>query len=67
MGSTVKPINPKLGPLANNGGPTPTMALLTGSPAIDTGSSVFAPATDQRGDPRPQRAIDIGALEITTP
>ena len=33
------PLNPVLGPLANNGGPTQTMALLAGSPAIDTGPS----------------------------
>jgi hypothetical protein len=66
VGTIAKSINPKLGPLANNGGPTPTMALLTGSPAIGTGSSFFALATDQRGDPRPHGAIDIGAFERTT-
>jgi hypothetical protein len=53
-----------LGPLADNGGPTLTMALLAGSPAIDAGSAVGAPATDQRGIPRPQGpAVDIGAYE----
>jgi hypothetical protein len=66
LGTIASPMDPKLGPLANNGGPTPTMALLTGSPAIGTGTSAFAPDTDQRGDPRPQGAIDIGAFEITT-
>ena len=56
--------NPQLGPLADNGGPTLTMALLPGSPAIDAGSAVGAPATDQRGIPRPQGAgVDIGAFE----
>jgi hypothetical protein len=56
--------DPKLGPLANNGGPTLTMALLPGSPAIDAGSAVGAPATDQRGIPRPQGpGVDIGAFE----
>jgi hypothetical protein len=56
--------DPKLGPLADNGGPTLTMALLPGSPAIDAGSAVGAPATDQRGVPRPQDAgVDIGAFE----
>lgn len=56
--------DPKLGPLADNGGPTLTMALLPGSPAIDAGSAVGAPATDQRGVPRPQGAgVDIGAFE----
>jgi hypothetical protein len=67
VGATTNPINPKLGALAHNGGPTPTMALLTGSPAIGAGSSVNAPTTDQRGDARPQQgAIDIGAYEATT-
>ena len=45
--------DPKLGPLADNGGPTLTMALLPGSPAIDAGDTSLAPATDQRGFPRP--------------
>lgn len=56
--------NPLLGPLANNGGPTLTMALLPGSPAIDAGSAIGAPATDQRGILRPQGpGVDIGAYE----
>lgn len=57
--------DPKLGPLADNGGPTLTMALLPGSPAIDAGSAVGAPATDQRGVARPQGpGVDIGAFEL---
>jgi CSLREA domain-containing protein len=58
--------NPLLGPLANNGGPTQTMALLPGSPAIDHGGTAAngCPATDQRGVTRPQGpACDIGAYE----
>jgi hypothetical protein len=56
--------DPKLGPVCDNGGPTLTLALLPGSPAIDAGSAVGAPATDQRGVPRPQGAgVDIGAFE----
>ena len=59
--------DPKLGPLADNGGPTWTMALLPGSPAIDAGTAIGAPATDQRGVPRPQGAgVDIGAFEYLT-
>jgi hypothetical protein len=56
--------DPKLAPLADNGGPTPTMALLSDSPAIDAGEDTSCPATDQRGVTRPQEAAcDIGAFE----
>jgi beta-glucanase (GH16 family) len=55
-----------LGPLADNGGPTPTHALLAGSPAIDTGDPALCPATDQRGVARPQGPVcDVGAVERT--
>ena len=63
--------DPKLGPLANNGGLTPTFALLANSPAIDAGNdTVCNDATtvnklDQRGILRPQGAhCDIGAYEL---
>jgi hypothetical protein len=56
-------IDPKLGKLQNNGGPTSTMALLPGSPAIKKGTPVGAPATDQRGVPR-GNPPDIGAFEL---
>jgi len=57
-------VDPRLAPLAMNGGPTLTMALLPGSPAIDAGNTSLAPATDQRGFPRPAGlAADIGAFE----
>lgn len=51
--------------LADNGGPTRTMALLTGSSAIDAaGNCGAATATDQRGVSRPQGpACDVGAYE----
>jgi CSLREA domain-containing protein len=57
--------DPLLGPLAANGGPTMTMALLPGSPAIDAGTTcVFE---DQRGVFRPQgNYCDIGAYEAKT-
>jgi hypothetical protein len=56
--------NPLLGALQDNGGRTPTQALLPGSPAIDAGDSVGCPATDQRGILRPQHGqCDIGAFE----
>jgi hypothetical protein len=58
------PIDPLLGPLANNGGPTRTRALLPGSPAIDAASSDGCPGKDQRGISRPQgSACDIGSYE----
>ena len=57
--------NPKLGQLANNGGPTETLALLPGSPAINAGSDAACPPIDQRGVPRPQGShCDIGAYEF---
>jgi len=62
--------DPLLGPLADNGGPTFTHALLAGSPAIDAGDPTDYPPTDQRGFTRPvdgdgdSNAIcDIGAYE----
>jgi hypothetical protein len=54
-----------LGPLANNGGPTQTMALLPGSPAIDAGVAIAGLTTDQRGLARMVGpAPDIGAFEL---
>ncbi len=54
-----------LGPLADNGGPTLTHALLAGSPAIDAADAAVCPATDQRGVTRPQGAgCDVGAFEL---
>lgn len=55
-------VDPVLGPLADNGGPTFTHALLKGSPAID-GAGPGAAPTDQRGVPRNP---DIGAYEYAT-
>jgi hypothetical protein len=59
--------DPKLGPLQDNGGPTPTMALLPGSPAIDAGDNTNAPEWDQRGPGFPRivnGTLDIGAFEV---
>ena len=54
-----------LDPLADNGGPTLTHALLADSPAIDAGNNAVCPATDQRGLARPQGAdCDAGAYEL---
>ena len=59
--------DPLLQPLAWNGGPTATLALAPGSPAIDTGSNPLDYATDQRGDGYLRvrgAAADIGAYEV---
>ncbi|MEP7188070.1 MAG: CSLREA domain-containing protein, partial [Roseiflexaceae bacterium] len=61
LGGIAATSDPQLGPLANNGGPTQTYALLAGSPALDVGSSTGAPTADQRGQPRGM--VDIGAYE----
>lgn len=52
-----------LGPLQNNGGLTPTRALLAGSPAIGAGTYVLGISTDQRGVARPTSNPDIGAYQ----
>src|SRR5205807_2570850 len=54
LGSVGDPLDPRLAPLAFNGGRTQTHALLAGSPAIDKGDNAGAPATDQRGVARPR-------------
>jgi hypothetical protein len=60
--------DPLLGPLADNGGPTKTMALGEGSSAIDLVPVDACPAVDQRGVTRPQRnACDAGAFELEPP
>jgi len=72
VGTPASPIDPRLEPLADNGGPTQTHALLADSPAIDKGSS-FGLTTDQRGLTRPvdlanytnaADGADIGAFEV---
>jgi CSLREA domain-containing protein len=66
-GVNIPTADPLLQALANNGGPTMTMALTASSPAIDAGTTGCppTPATDQRGVARPQGAgCDIGAFEF---
>ncbi len=56
--------NPRIGALDNYGGPTKTLPLLPGSPAIDSGSKLDCLPTDQRGISRFQvNSCDIGAFE----
>ena len=70
LGHNLINVDPQLRPLADNGGPTPTHALLPRSPAIDAGDNADAPPMDQRGFPRitdgdgdGAATIDIGAFE----
>jgi hypothetical protein len=78
-GSDVLGVSPRLGPLDDDGGPTETMALPPGSPAVNRGGSAIA-TTDQRGDARPvvypgvalssapgADGSDIGAYELQLP
>lgn len=78
IGTSVQPIDPLLDALADNGGPTLTHALLSGSLAVDAGfpnlsPGYDAPLYDQRGpsfsrvrngDGQPGARIDIGAFEV---
>lgn len=64
-------VDPLLGPLGDNGGPTPTFLPQTGSPAIDGGADLFIGPFDQRGFPRSvdgdgDHVIrpDIGSVEV---
>ncbi len=67
-GTSMNNTQPRLGSLASNGGPTQTMALPAGSPAVDAIPSATAGctgSTDQRGTTRPQgTGCDVGAYEL---
>jgi CSLREA domain-containing protein len=60
-GTPIMVANPRIGKLGDNGGPTPTIALLSGSPAIGAAGPGRAPARDQRGVKRTDP--DLGAYE----
>jgi hypothetical protein len=71
-GTTANPLDPRLGPLQNNGGDTPTMAPTIGSPTIDAGGATST-SHDQAGQPRPVVVTgvvnggdgsDVGAYEL---
>jgi hypothetical protein len=57
-------VNPLLGPLQNNGGPTQTMALLSGSPALNAGDPAQLGVADQRGVVR-SGGVNIGAYQAS--
>jgi hypothetical protein len=63
VGTSNSPIDPMLAPLADNGGPTETMEVLSNSPAIGAGVVVTTILTDQRGAPLPTSSPDIGAYQ----
>jgi len=75
VGTSGSPIDPLLDPVADNGGPTQTMALLSGSLAVNAGNASGCRDqdgvllnTDQRGYVRPAvGACDIGAYEYLAP
>ena len=63
---TIISADPRLAPLANNGGPTKTRGLMSGSPAIDAGNNAAGLDYDQRGPGFPRvkgLRADIGAVE----
>jgi len=68
VGTTSNPIDPMLGGLVDNGGPTSTMALGPTSLAINNGANPLALQFDQRGAPRSVGGQpDIGAFEVFVP
>jgi hypothetical protein len=68
-GTATSPLDPRLRPLASNGGSTKTHALSRKSPAVNAGDPACPPpATDQRGVSRPQGSrCDIGSYELRNP
>lgn len=75
--SVITGVDPQLGPLQNNGGPTETMLPGPNSPVLDQGKAAAGLTTDQRGDPRTVNlgktrppggdGTDIGAVEVAAP
>jgi predicted outer membrane repeat protein len=63
--SDINNVDPMIGALADNGGPTRTHALLTGSPALGKGAAITGVTVDQRGTTR-DTPPDIGAFELPT-
>jgi hypothetical protein len=64
LGSAAQPLDALLGPLADNGGPTRTMALLAGSPALNSGDPAQLEVADQRGVVR-RGGVNIGAYQAS--
>jgi hypothetical protein len=65
-GANITAQDPLLNGLANNGGPTQTMALGMNSPARDNGTNLLSFTSDQRGQPRNDGGgVDMGAYEYS--
>jgi hypothetical protein len=64
IGTPDNPIDPRLSPLGDQGGPTQTMPLLPGSPALNTGDPTLLGTTDQRGVVR-SGGVNIGAFQAS--
>jgi hypothetical protein len=64
VGSADNPIDPRLAPLGDSGGPTWTMPLLPGSPALNAGDPGQAGTSDQRGVVR-TGGVNIGAFQAS--
>ncbi|MDQ6783162.1 MAG: hypothetical protein M3063_06925 [Actinomycetota bacterium] len=65
-GTAAAPLDPKLGPLAANGGPTPTQLPGPGSPVLGAGAAAMCPPVDQRGLPR-SGPCDAGSVQVPAP
>jgi hypothetical protein len=63
-GTSAAPLDPVLAPLGNYGGPTQTMALLAGSPALNAGDPSQLGTADQRGVVR-SGGVNIGAYQAS--
>lgn len=71
VGDALAPIDPLLGPLQDNGGPTSTHLPAPNSPVVDAGNNAAASTIDQRtaprildGDPDGMPTVDLGAVEL---
>jgi hypothetical protein len=64
VGTAANPLDPLLGPLQDNGGPTQTMAPLPGSPALNVGDPDQLGSPDQRGVLR-MAGVNIGAYQAS--
>lgn len=68
VGTSSEPIDALLAPLADNGGPTKTQALLQNSPAYNRGANILDLEFDERGYPRVENGqADVGAYESFQP